>query len=333
VSHHPRRHARPRTRTRTRTTVAAIAAALVSPLLTQAAANAEPSVDEVRARVDRLYHQAEIASERYNDIRTRRHRSRHHLAVLRRDLRRQRHETDEARQEVAAAVVARYQSDAFSATTQVLLSPDPDAFLERLSTVSAHDRQQSELMRTYLLEARKVQLRERATERRLAAIARDTRRLAAQKRRIEAKADRADELLATLEAEQRAAMARQQAPDPAQVAGGAKAAVDYALGQVGKPYVWAADGPGSYDCSGLTMMAWAQAGVSLPHSSSGQMSAGTPVSHSDLRPGDLVFYYSPVSHVGIYIGNGQIVDAANPSTGVRVTSVDSLPYSGAVRPG
>jgi cell wall-associated NlpC family hydrolase len=63
------------------------------------------------------------------------------------------------------------------------------------------------------------------------------------------------------------------------------------------------------------------------------MSSGTPVSQSELQPGDLVFYYSPVSHVGIYIGNGQIVDAANPSTGVRVASVTSMPYSGAVRPG
>ena len=109
--------------------------------------------------------------------------------------------------------------------------------------------------------------------------------------------------------------------------------VDYALAQVGSAYVWGAEGPSSFDCSGLTLMAWAQAGVSLPHSSSGQMSSGTPVSQSELQPGDLVFYYSPVSHVGIYIGNGQIVDAANPSTGVRVAPVNSMPYSGAVRPG
>ena len=81
------------------------------------------------------------------------------------------------------------------------------------------------------------------------------------------------------------------------------------------------------------MMAWAQAGVSLPHSSSAQMGSGSPVSQSDLQPGDLVFYYSPVSHVGIYIGNGQIVHASNPSTGVQVSPVFSMPYSGAVRPG
>jgi cell wall-associated NlpC family hydrolase len=115
--------------------------------------------------------------------------------------------------------------------------------------------------------------------------------------------------------------------------GRAAAAVRYALAQIGDAYVWGATGPSAFDCSGLTMTAWAQAGVSLPHSSSAQMSSGTPVSQSQLRPGDLVFYYSPVSHVGMYIGNGQIVNAENPSVGVKITGVNSMPYAGAVRPG
>ena len=105
------------------------------------------------------------------------------------------------------------------------------------------------------------------------------------------------------------------------------------MGQVGDSYVYGAAGPDSFDCSGLTMMAWAQGGVSLPHSSGAQMSSGTPVSSSALQPGDLVFYYSPVSHVGIYVGNGQIVHAANPSTDVQMAPVFSMPVSGAVRPG
>ncbi|HET7327712.1 MAG TPA: NlpC/P60 family protein [Nocardioidaceae bacterium] len=115
--------------------------------------------------------------------------------------------------------------------------------------------------------------------------------------------------------------------------GGASAAVDFALAQVGDSYVYGASGPDAWDCSGLTAAAWGAAGVALPHSSSAQMSAGTPVSRDQLQPGDLVFYYSPVSHVGIYIGNGQLAHAANPSTGVSITSVDSMPFSGAVRPG
>jgi cell wall-associated NlpC family hydrolase len=105
------------------------------------------------------------------------------------------------------------------------------------------------------------------------------------------------------------------------------------MAQVGNSYVYGAAGPSAFDCSGLTMMAWAQAGVGLPHSSGAQMGSGTPVSQSELQPGDLVFYYSPVSHVGMYIGNGQIVNALNPGAGVAISGVNDMPYSGAVRPG
>ncbi len=81
------------------------------------------------------------------------------------------------------------------------------------------------------------------------------------------------------------------------------------------------------------MVAWAQGGVSLPHNAAAQMGYGTPVSMSNLQPGDLVFYYSPVHHVGMYIGNGKIVHAANPSVGVEISPVNSMPFAGAVHLG
>jgi cell wall-associated NlpC family hydrolase len=81
------------------------------------------------------------------------------------------------------------------------------------------------------------------------------------------------------------------------------------------------------------MASWAQAGVGLPHSSSAQFSSGPHVPASQLQPGDLVFYDQPISHVGMYIGGGMIVHAANPSTGVTISGLYSMPYSGAVRPG
>jgi cell wall-associated NlpC family hydrolase len=103
------------------------------------------------------------------------------------------------------------------------------------------------------------------------------------------------------------------------------------MAQVGKAYVYGAAGPNAFDCSGLMMMAWAQAGISLPHSSSAQYGMGRHVSSNDLQPGDLVFYYSPISHVAMYIGNGLIVEAANPGAGIRVSPVFSMPYAGATR--
>jgi cell wall-associated NlpC family hydrolase len=115
---------------------------------------------------------------------------------------------------------------------------------------------------------------------------------------------------------------------------GARAAVATALAQVGKPYVWGAAGPNAFDCSGLMQYSWSVAGVALPHSSGGQSGMGTPVSRSQLQPGDLVFFYSPVSHVGMYIGNGQMVHAATSGTPVQVVSLDSMgSYNSARRVG
>ena len=114
--------------------------------------------------------------------------------------------------------------------------------------------------------------------------------------------------------------------------GGAATAIGAARSKLGSPYVWAADGPSTFDCSGLTMYAWGQAGVSLPHSSAMQMSSGRRVSVSALQPGDLVFYGAPVHHVALYVGGGQVIHAPQTGDVVRYASVDMMPITGAVRP-
>jgi peptidoglycan DL-endopeptidase CwlO len=113
----------------------------------------------------------------------------------------------------------------------------------------------------------------------------------------------------------------------------AQAAVDAALAQVGDPYSWGAAGPDAFDCSGLTMWAWGQAGVSLPHNSGMQYSATPRVAQSDLQPGDLLFFGSPIHHVGMYIGNGQMVEAPYSGLTVRVAAAFRSDYVGAGRPG
>jgi cell wall-associated NlpC family hydrolase len=111
----------------------------------------------------------------------------------------------------------------------------------------------------------------------------------------------------------------------------AQQAVDTARAQVGKAYQYGAAGPDSYDCSGLTQYAYRSAGIELPHSSRRQSELGTPVARADLRPGDLVFFYEPVSHVGIYVGDGQMVDAGSEETGVTQRTVDMEGYNTARR--
>jgi peptidoglycan DL-endopeptidase CwlO len=111
----------------------------------------------------------------------------------------------------------------------------------------------------------------------------------------------------------------------------AAVAVKTALAQVGDPYVWGASGPDGFDCSGLTSYAYAAAGVALPHSSRSQSTLGVDVARADLQPGDLVFFYSPISHVGLYIGNGMMVHARTFGQPVAVTSVDQGGYRFAKR--
>ena len=118
-----------------------------------------------------------------------------------------------------------------------------------------------------------------------------------------------------------------QAPAPS----AAQIAVDTARAQVGKAYQYGGNGPGSFDCSGLTSYAYRSAGIELPRRSADQANVGVPVASKDLRPGDLVFYYSPISHVGIYVGDGQIVHAGTESTGVEYTTVDMEGYNTARR--
>jgi cell wall-associated NlpC family hydrolase len=294
---------------------------------------AEPDISDVKARVDSLYGQAEKASERYNDARIELKQATTRLHALRADLSRQQQRVDAVRTEVAQAVVSQYQGQALSTTTQVLLAKNPDTFLDQLATVSGYNDQQAEMMADFAVQARQLEMREAAAQRELDRIAKAEKTLADEKAEIDKKAAEAKALLDRLQ-DRAAATSRGSSRLPnVAVSGRAGAAVQYALAQVGDAYVYGAAGPDAFDCSGLTMMAWAQAGVSLPHSSSAQMGSGSPVSQSQLAPGDLVFYYQPVSHVGIYIGNGQIVHAANPSSGVQVAPVFSMPYSGAVRVG
>ena len=122
-------------------------------------------------------------------------------------------------------------------------------------------------------------------------------------------------------------------PDPSHgVSSRAQSALNFALAQLGKPYIWGGTGPTDYDCSGLMMASWGKAGVSLPRTAAAQYAAGTPVSTSDLQPGDLVLFYPGITHVGMYIGDGKFIHASSPRTGIKVSVLAQQPsYQGARR--
>jgi cell wall-associated NlpC family hydrolase len=268
------------------------------------------------------------------------------------------------RNEIVGTALSDYTSTGgLSTSASFLVAKRPSEFINALATTAVVDHQQAGLLTQLTQQQNQLGVQEKQASRELAAITADKVQLARHKAAVEAKITAAQRLLGSLKEKARlrvlarekaAAQATLTAPTrgderppngnsetaaPTQLApappasGRAAIAVQTALAQLGKPYVYGAAGPSSFDCSGLTMYSWAAAGVSLSHASSVQSGEGVPVAISDLRPGDLVFYYSPVSHVAMYIGNGQVVHAPHPGAYVEIVPLYSMPISWARRVG
>ncbi|MER7555398.1 NlpC/P60 family protein [Nocardioides sp. NPDC126508] len=314
--------------------IAAIGIAGIIPAATPA--QAKPDIDDVRKKVDKLYTEAEAANEDYSNAKLRLQDLKDQLEDLDSDEKRQSKDLDKIRAELRDSVLRQFEGSDVSAVGQVITSDDPKEFLAGLATVSSYNALQADLLARYNTEAQALEVRREATEDAKAQMAKVKSTMQQKKSEIDKKYEAAQAELDDLEADQLEEFQSSDTSIPGNLpapSGRAKIAVDYALDQVGDSYVYGATGTESWDCSGLTMVAWGQAGVSLPHSSSAQYSSGPSVPRDQLAPGDLVFYYSPISHVAMYIGNGMIVHASNPSTGVKVSPIDEMPYTGAVRPG
>jgi cell wall-associated NlpC family hydrolase len=293
-------------------------------LATVSPASAAPKdLDAVQARVDRLSHQAEAADKRHDSTSSNLTRSRAQLGRLTTQIQRQRRVMDSLRAQVASAVVGAYQGAGGASVPGRALTKDSEVLLTNVTVVTEDTGSRGDAMARSNAQLGQLNQRRTAVRDHVTMLTGLEKTLRLRQRQVESRAATAS---STLEELQRKAEAERMAR-----LGGPVLA--YAKSKVGNSYVYGAAGPSSFDCSGLTMMAWSQAGVSLPHSSSAQYNSGTHISESELQPGDLVFYYSPISHVGIYIGNGQIVNALNPGSGVQISGLHDMPYSGAVRPG
>jgi cell wall-associated NlpC family hydrolase len=322
------------------TLIAAAAITATVGMVPSGSAQAKPSIADVQHRVDRLYHAAEQASEHFNQIHVQLQQMRGAVHALREDQARQQHRTEHARRLVANSIVRQYEGDSLSAVGQAVVSSDPSAFVSKLTTMSAFNSMQASQYSSYLTQAKALSIRQEATSTQLAKVASLEQQAAQDKATIARELSSAKGLLDKMKTAERTRLLEASRGSTLRVStaavpasGRAAVAVRFAMAQVGKPYVYGAAGPSAYDCSGLTMAAWGAAGVGLPHSSSAQYGYGTHISASQLEPGDLDFYYSPISHVGMYIGNGMIVNAENPSAGIRVAPLYSMPFVGAVRPG
>jgi cell wall-associated NlpC family hydrolase len=322
--------------------VAALAAlGVVAPTLASATPHAQPSIPSVQKRLGALALQNSQLVEKYDHAQ---------VLVHKRDQAARAAEAVAAKADAtyraahtrfSEIIQAQYESDEFGAAGALLDSSSNTNYLDRLQTLNMVSTHTAQVVAD-MASARAAALGSAKRAATLLASAKQERDSLAQKRNaVEKQIKKYKALLGTLDAAQQAAYQRSINPSvsPADVhvtsAGSSAAhqAVEFALAQVGKPYVFGAAGPDSYDCSGLTMAAWASAGVSLPHSAADQYNYGTHVSESELEPGDLIFFYQPIGHVTIYIGDGMMVSAPTEGENVSVVPLSSFQsdYVGATR--
>ncbi|ROQ96315.1 cell wall-associated NlpC family hydrolase [Streptomyces sp. 2132.2] len=328
---------------RTAATLALAGAATATAFEGTSQADPQQTPSQVKAEVDRLYEEAEESAERYNGAKEKADEAQRALDALRDEAARKTDRLNTARRALGSLAAGQYRTGGLGPAMRLALAADPQEYLDQASFLTrTGDRSAAEVasVRRQLDEV--GQLKDRAAGR-LADLRAREGELAGYKAAVEAKLDTAKRLLAKLTAEERAAYeaaaggaapaGAPSAAPPAPVDGSRAArAVAFAYGAIGKPYVWGATGPGGFDCSGLTQAAWRSAGVSLPRTTYTQINAGQRVSRDQLAPGDLVFFYSGVTHVGLYIGNGQMIHAPRPGSTVRVAPIDSMPWAGASRP-
>ncbi|MCG0289886.1 C40 family peptidase [Streptomyces sp. PSAA01] len=294
---------------------------------------------QVKAKVDEYQRQAEEATERYNGAKAKADKAREALDALRDQAARRTTRLNAARNALGAFATAQYRSGTIAPALQLALSSSPGQYLQRASLAERAGSRQAALIASVGRQERKLrQVRGEAADR-LAALRASQTAAARHKRTVRQRLAAADRLLDRLTLEQRQRLLAAQDGDQAgadtiasPAAGRAARAVSYAYAALGKPYVWGAAGPHGYDCSGLTQAAWRAAGVALPRTTYTQINAGRRVTRDQLAPGDLVFFYSGVSHVGLYIGDGRIIHAPRPGAPVRVASVADMPFAGAARP-
>ncbi|MFD4988746.1 NlpC/P60 family protein [Streptomyces sp. NPDC058374] len=303
----------------------------------------DPTPAQVKAKVDRLHREAEIATEKYNGAKEKADKAERRLDQLQDEAARRTAQLSQARTSLGATAAAQYRAGAVDPAVELFLTSDPDGYLDRAARADrAAGRQSAEIAGVRQRMRAVDQLRTEA-DTVLAGLEKRRGELRAHKKTVTGKLAESRALLARLTAAERAEVtgedpraSRGQARPAASVkAPNARAAqaVAFAHTALGKPYVWGATGPNAFDCSGLTQAAWRAAGVSLPRTTYTQINAGQRVSRSQLAPGDLVFFYSSLSHVGLYIGNGQMIHAPNPNAPVRIAPITEMPFAGAARVG
>ncbi|WP_405840563.1 NlpC/P60 family protein [Streptomyces platensis] len=315
-----------------------------------AAADADAQrLDGVRKKIEALYRQAEQATDAYNAAEEQVGLQQKEIVRLARSIDRTQHKLAALKRQAGSLASAQYRGGGLPSEAKLMLDTDPEGFLDNATLARkgqfAAKRVISQLGR---LKGDLEKYSDSATDRWEQLEANRKKKESAQ-RDIKKKIDEAKQLESRLAAKEKdrlkkledaQAFARQQKwldsgvlkdiSNNASAAG--KKAISFATAQLGKDYVWGAEGPDTFDCSGLTLRAWQAGGHTIPRTSQEQWRQLPRVGLRDMRPGDLIIYFSDASHVGMYLGDGAIVHAPRPGRQVTITGAGSMPILGVVRP-
>jgi cell wall-associated NlpC family hydrolase len=303
--------------------------------LTMAAhAHAEPTPGDLEKQIDAVWNTLEPVIEEHNKVQADLAANKAKVAALTEQIRPLQEQIDTARSKVAALTVHEYKSGRTSTLNVLLRSGSSDGFSDRLVRLEALARKQEAALAEVLALKKQHDEVKLPLDQLVAKLTAQEADLAKRKAQIDTDIKKLNEMRLAAYGSTGGLGGLRPAPCPASYPGGAAAiAARTACAQIGKPYVFGSSGPNSFDCSGLTGYAWKAAGVSLRHYTQWQWSDTKPVSRADLRPGDLVFYYSDLHHVGMYVGNNWIVHAPTSGDVVRMKRVDDGPIAGYRRPG
>jgi cell wall-associated NlpC family hydrolase len=300
-------------------------------------ARAEPTAGEIQQQIDKASADLEKIVEQYNKVTEQLKASQAAATDLAAKLSSTQGDLDAANVRIGQLAASVYKGGPISTMSVLLNTGSGESFVDTLISLDQIARSQRQEISGYAGLRLEYDGQRKELDRLLDQQVTQQRELASTRDRIQTDLAKLDDLKRRVLASTPRPPATTTAgggakPVPPYVAGRAGIAVRYAYGALGKPYQWAADGPNSYDCSGLTMAAWAAAGVSLPHNAEMQWYRVAHIPRGALQPGDLVFYHS-LGHVAIYVGSGKVIHAPTFGDVVKISSVDMSPPYGYGRPG
>ncbi|MEV6838568.1 C40 family peptidase [Streptomyces sp. NPDC051133] len=306
-------------------------------------------LEKVREKLDGLYHDAAVATDAYNAAEEKAKKQSAEIVELAKKIDAGQRKLARLKDQAGAAARSQYRTGGLPPTAQFLLSDDPGQFLDGAGLVLQGQRATNKLITEVTGTQQDLQDYADDAAAQWKKLDAESKAKAAAKKKIQQQIEAAQKLESKLEKKEKERLDQleRQAALKAQtkwldtgildrIHGKASAqgekAVGFATGQLGKPYVWGAEGPDSFDCSGLTSQAWAAAGHPIPRTSQEQWKQLKHVDVKDMRPGDLIIYFDDASHVAMYVGDGAIIHAPRPGRTVTVAGAGSMPILGVVRP-